>query len=324
MKNNLEFSWEKLGLVLNKLPTENWSKSHFQFPAVFVSENKIKVFITTRPDPEIDKKYVTYIRSFELDIKNGYRAINFSKKPILDLGPNGSFDQFGTMPGDIVQLGDKLYLFYTGWNRLDKVPYNFSVGLAISDDKGKTFKKYSEGPIIGQTIHTPYTCGSGAVVVQGGIFHQFCISGIKWIKINEKLEHTYTIKHAISKDGINWNFLDRNAINQKHEFEAIAAPTVFKLNELYHMWFSYRESVDFRGGKGSYRIGYAFSKDLIKWERDDERSGIDVSLDGWDSNMICYPYVFEYNKEIYMLYNGNDFGKDSLGIAKLNYKLKDA
>ena len=70
MKNNLQFTWEKLGLVLGELPKENWSKSHFQFPAVYVSKNKIKVYITTRPDPEIDNKYVTYIRSFNLKINN--------------------------------------------------------------------------------------------------------------------------------------------------------------------------------------------------------------------------------------------------------------
>ena len=317
MKNNFEFIWEKKGVILNNLPNENWSKSHLQFPAVYVSDNKIKVFVTTRPNPEINNKYVTYIRSFDLKIENEFKITNFSKDPILELGGDGSFDQFGTMPGDIVKFGNELYLFYTGWNRLDKVPYNFSVGLAISKDNGNSFKKFSSGPVIGQSVHTPFTYGSGAVLFENNTFHMFCISGVKWLEIDGKLEHTYTIKHAISKDGIYWKFLIGNAIDQKHELEAIAAPTVIKLNGIYHMWFSYRESTDFRGGKGSYRIGYAYSENLIEWIRDDNKSGIQVSESGWDSEMICYPYVFKKKDEVYMLYNGNNFGSDSLGLAKL-------
>jgi hypothetical protein len=40
-------------------------------------------------------------------------------------------------------------------------------------------------------------------------------------------------------------------------------------------------------------------------------------VDGWDSEMMCYPNVFECNKDTYLIYNGNDFGKNGFGIAKL-------
>ena len=33
--------------------------------------------------------------------------------------------------------------------------------------------------------------------------------------------------------------------------------------------------------------------------------------------MQCYPNVFEMDNEIYMLYNGNAFGKYGFGLAKL-------
>ena len=83
------------------------------------------------------------------------------------------------------------------------------------------------------------------------------------------------------------------------------------------MWFSYRGSFDFRNGSDSYRIGYAFSDDLFKWTRKDDLAGIDISQDSWDSKMICYPYVFNLDSEVFMLYNGNTFGKNSIGLAKL-------
>ena len=314
----LKFNWEKLGIILEKMPSNNWSKSYLQFPAVLNIKDKIKVFVTTRPERTSDGKHVTYIRSFDLDSDNLLKAKNFSSNPVIYHGSNGEFDQFGTMPGDFAEFNDKIYMYYTGWNRLDSVPYNFSVGLAISDDHGKTFVKYSNGPLIGQTYRTPLSCGSGAVIRKGDELHMFCISGIKWIYINDKLEHTYTIKHAISKDGINWNILDGDTINQMNDFEAIAAPTVIKIDNVYHMWYSYRGSHNFRGGDDSYKIGYAYSNNLYDWIRDDDKSGIQCSKDGWDSEMICYPYVFVHRSSYYMLYNGNNFGEYSLGLAKLN------
>ena len=33
--------------------------------------------------------------------------------------------------------------------------------------------------------------------------------------------------------------------------------------------------------------------------------------------MICYPNVFDYNGNRYMLYNGNAYGKSGFGLAIL-------
>ncbi|MEO8211109.1 MAG: hypothetical protein ABI840_11175 [bacterium] len=77
------------------------------------------------------------------------------------------------------------------------------------------------------------------------------------------------------------------------------------------MWYS------FRGGfkSSKYRIGYAESLDGVRWKRKDEEVNLEVSNNGWDSEMICYPYVFHHEKSFYMLYNGNDYGKTGFGLA---------
>ena len=36
------------------------------------------------------------------------------------------------------------------------VPYTMAIGLAISSDKGETFQKISDGPILGQTTKEPF------------------------------------------------------------------------------------------------------------------------------------------------------------------------
>ena len=66
-----------------------------------------------------------------------------------------------------------------------------------------------------------------------------------------------------------------------------------------------------------YRLGYAYSKDLINWTRDDDNSGISISKEGWDSDMMCYPHIFKVDDKVYLLYNGNEFGKNGFGLAVL-------
>lgn len=64
-----------------------------------------------------------------------------------------------------------------------------------------------------------------------------------------------------------------------------------------------------------YRIGYAESDDGKRWTRIDEAVGFDVSPEGFDSEMICYPHVVQHENRLYMFYNGNGFGREGIGLA---------
>ena len=64
-------------------------------------------------------------------------------------------------------------------------------------------------------------------------------------------------------------------------------------------------------------MGYAYSKDLVEWTRDDSKVGIGLSESGWDSQMIAYPYITQIHDKYYMFYCGNDFGKEGFGYAEL-------
>ncbi len=95
--------------------------------------------------------------------------------------------------------------------------------------------------------------------------------------------------------------------------QAFSRPTVRRDGEgAYEMWFSYRS-----GSGEKYRIGHAVSQDGRSWALSLEDAGIDVSADGWDSEMIEYPFVFDHGGQRYMLYNGNGFGKSGFGLAVL-------
>jgi len=135
---------------------------------------------------------------------------------------------------------------------------------------------------------------------------------VKWVVENESPKPYYHLKYAESEDGIHWERKGIVCIDFKYEGETrIARPCVIKEDGIYKMWYCYAI------GSGGYRIGYAESEDGIRWERKDEEAGIDVSESGWDSEMICYPFVFEHKGRKYMLYNGNEYGKTGFGYAIL-------
>ncbi|MBA4058382.1 MAG: glycosylase, partial [Marivirga sp.] len=136
---------------------------------------------------------------------------------------------------------------------------------------------------------------------------------------NNKPELIYRIRMASSTDGINWIKFDQNIIADKlGANEVQASPDVFFYGNKFHMFFCYMVTPDFRTNKAkSYRIGYASSTDLINWERNDSMAGIDVSAEGWDSEMVAYPHVFELDGNVYMFYLGNQVGRYGFGLAQL-------
>ena len=137
--------------------------------------------------------------------------------------------------------------------------------------------------------------------------------------INGKYEPEYIIKYATSKNGIDWIQPGITCIHPATKYESNTRPTVVKIGDTYHMWFSYRGLEDYRGGAGSYKIGYAYSSDLLTWTRNDEGAGIRLSdnKEDWDGQTITYPYVTKLAGKYQMIYNGNGFGATGFGYATL-------
>lgn len=302
--------WQKQGLVFS--PPGGWMQSHAQVPTPLVCDGFIRVYFSSRPEPGLS------LTAFvDLDADDPAKILYVNPAPILELGKRGTFDEHGIMPSCAVRTPSVILLYYSGWSRAVSVPYINSTGLAISEDGGRTFRKMGEGPILGQNLHDPYSATSPMVLRERAVWHMWYGSGSGWIKIDGKYEHTYGIRHARSSDGVTWNPDSQMTIEPKSKHEAITRPYVIRGADGYQMWFCYRDSRNFRGGIGSYRIGYAWSTDLENWERKDGEAGISTSATGWDSEMIAYPAVVKVDKETLLFYNGNDFGAGGFGYAEM-------
>jgi len=236
--------------------------------------------------------------------------------PIIDKGDIGFFDDNGIIPSSIVIYNNSIFLYTCGFSVKNKIIFDSATGLAISKDNGKTFMKI-HGPVMDRTIYDPCFATSPFVLHDDGIFKAWYVSCDRWEKKEDGgYKHFYNIKYKESKDGIHWNINSRVAIDYQNEYEyAISRPSVMKDGpDDYKMWYSFRAQPEIE----KYRIGYAESTDGINWTRKDElMKHFDVSEKGWDSEMVCYPYVFDHKGRRYMLYNGNHYGKTGFGLAIL-------
>ena len=296
--------WEKKGLIFTPKSNLKWMAKRTSLPfAEKIKGDLFKIYFYGQ-----NIKNESQIGYFEINLNKPKEVIKFTEKPILKLGSLGSFDDSGVMPSWIVNKNNKKYLYYTGWSLGIKVPFYFFIGLAISNDGGNSFDRYSKSPILGRNEVDPYLTASPCLIVEENIWKMWYVSCIKWEMINNKPKHYYHIKYAESNDGINWKRNGKVSIDFKSEDEfALARPCVLLEDGVYKMWYSYR-------GK-RYKIGYAESKNGIDWIRKDELAGITTSEFGWDSEMICYSFVFKNKEKMYMLYCGNNYGDTGIGYA---------
>lgn len=314
--------WIKKGLIFN--PADHHldfdCTDYAQSPQVLVYDDFVRVYFSTRKKDETGK-FISRIVFVDYD-KNFSKIIDYSKSEVLPLGELGCFDEHGVFPINPLRHGKDIFAFTCGWSRRISVPIETSIGFAISHDDGVTFEKVGKGPVLTSSLREPMLVGDGFARTFNGIFHMWYIYGKHWLNAsdNEPVARVYKIAHATSSDGINWVKDSGRQIVEDviGEYECQALPTVIKIENRYHMFFCYRYATDFRANpKRGYRLGYAYSEDLKSWNRDDANKGIDVSSSGWDSEMMCYPHVFEAFGKIYLLYNGNMFGKYGFGLAEL-------
>jgi hypothetical protein len=304
--------WIRQGQIFDPREHRDWAGTHAQVPTVLLYPDRVRIFYADRDSAA--RSFITYL---DVDRQHLKRVLYFHKAPLLPLGDRGTFDDDGMMPGCAIRHDRYVYLYYNGWNRGVTVPYRNSVGIAVSEDDGVSFRRLYRGPVLDRTAQEPHMAVTPTILKEGRLWRMWYVSGLCWIEAEGRNEPVYVIKYATSQDGIVWRRPNHQCIKQSHDLEAFSHPSVVKLGGRYLMWYSYRDSRDFRDGAGAYRIGYAESADGLEWERLDNLNGLDVASDGWDSRMTCYPSVFALDGRIVMIYNGNSFSQTGFGYAIL-------
>jgi hypothetical protein len=297
--------WIKRGVLIEPPTHLPWAASHAAVPHAQESDGSAEVYFTTRDD-----RRRSHIARARVDLDHG--DVDVAPDPVLAPGPLGAFDDSGVMTSCLVRDGEQSYLYYQGWSLGVTVPFYVFVGCAISESPGAPFERVSPAPVLGRHRVDPYMCSSPWVVREEGRWRMWYVSNLGWRPQREGVpRYVVHIKYAESHDGLVWERDGRVCIDFVSPDEyAISRPCVLKDGDLYRMWYSRRGS--------AYRIGYAESTDGLEWRRRDEDAGIDVSLGGWDSEMVEYACVFDHAGSRHMLYNGNGYGSTGIGHAILS------
>ncbi|WP_422361719.1 hypothetical protein [Reichenbachiella sp.] len=315
--------WRKLGKVFD--PTEhrlpNNCESFAQSPQAIVLEDRVRVYFSSREKEGNGPMFLSRVLYVDF-AKDMINILAISPQEVLPLGELGTFDEHGIFPFSPVRVGNQIYAYTCGWSRRVSVPVETATGLAISEDNGNSFTRIGPGPVLGSSLKEAMLVGDSFVLPIDDKFYMWYIYGEKWkpATSTEPPARIYKIGFAQSKNGIQWEKEEGRSVigDVLGPDECQALPTVIRLGGMFHMYFCFREATDFRRDPDrGYRLGYAYSQNGLDWVRDDNLGGLEKSDSGWDSEMMCYPHVFQLDEQVYMLYNGNEFGRQGFGLAKL-------
>ena len=298
--------WKKLGLIFQPDSRKWWMQSHASLPTPLQIEGSIyRVYFASR-----DADNRSHVGFFDIDLNNPKKILRVSREPVLRPGPLGCFDDHGVYAASAVRHGGNVYLYTIGWNPGCRTPLFYaSIGLAISVDGGETFQKYGRAPIMARSEYDPCLVTSPVVLKEDSLWRMWYVSGYYWDESSKIPQSYYHVKYAESEDGVHWR--REGVVCLDHEYPGeknISRTWVIPADDGYCAWYSYNK------GDG-YKIGYAESQNGLVWKRKDDEATIHPSKSGWDSDAQAYPVTIEHQGDLFMLYNGNNFGRDGVGLA---------
>lgn len=207
---------------------------------------------------------------------------------------------------------NQLYMYYIGFQLVKKAKFIAYTGLAISSDSGETFKKYSNVPVLDRRDNALYFNAVHSVIFEDNKFKCWLGAGSRWQTINNISYPSYIVKYIESEDGINFPEQSIDCLNfSSPEEYRIGRPKVYFYSCKYHMIFTWGDL------SGNYRMGYAVSDDGKTWNRNDAALNFLPSDNGWDDKWVSYGAIFKVEDKTYMVYNGNEMGKEGFGLAIL-------
>ncbi|MBU0720407.1 hypothetical protein KJ877_03630 [bacterium] len=292
--------WKKLGKIFDFQAINDNLFTHASNPlAKHLEGDVFRIFFSSRDKENKSSVGFVDLNIFTKDI------INLSTQAIFKYGDTDSFYSHGVSIGNLYSADDKEYMLFMGWQIKDNAHWRGEIGRLRLDDNQLSLDP--NALFIGCDTEDKVSLSYPWVMLDEGIYKMWYGSTISWTSKNKEMVHV--IKYATSKDGETWK---KHGLAVPYEIgvaQAFSRPSVIRDARAYHMWYSYRS------GEGSkYKIGYAHSADGVNWVRKNSL-GLGVSDYGWDCEMVCYPFVFEHKNNMYMLYNGNAYGKTGFGLA---------
>lgn len=297
--------WRKLGQVFRPTGELAWMRSHAAMPvASHLDGDLFRVFFSARDDAR--RSHMGWV---DVEIGETPRVVAVADQPVLGPGAPGAFDDAGASLSCITEAPGGSRAYYYGWYLGVTAAWRTAIGVAVGDARAPRYERYSPGPIVDRSPLDPYSVSYPHVLRQAEGRWRMWYLTLTALSADVG-DMRAVIRHARSDDGLAWRIDPQICLDHGPDDTVLCRPWVMQDADLYRMWFCHRGE--------AYRIGYAESADGLDWTRRDDLAGIAPSADGWDSQMICYPSVFDHKGRRYMLYNGDGYGETGFGLAVLD------
>ena len=296
--------WKKLGKIfeIDEKNKKNWNASHSANPVcIKLNSDEIRVYFSTR-----DTEGKSNVGSFDYSMKEN-KIIDINEKPVMLHGSGEEVDSSGIGIGNIIEILDEKYMYYMAWQVPQGQHWRGDVARAKLDLENNVMVRDDDFLMTVNNDIDKVSLSYPFLIKENNSYYMWYGSTDTWDFGNGEMLHIINL--AISEDGEKFDKRKKCIPYEIGKAQAFSRPVVIKWKDKWRMWYSYR------GNKDKYKIGYAETDNLDKWEV--KESNFYCSESGWDSEMVCYPYVFEYNDKLYMLYNGNGYGKTGIGLAVL-------
>jgi predicted GH43/DUF377 family glycosyl hydrolase len=223
--------------------------------------------------------------------------VKYSGNPVLNVGPEGSWDEKVVVEPCVIVDGDTYKMWYAGYDNS-----NYRIGYATSLDGINWTKADSVNPVLDlgpegswddESVNFP------CVLYDGNIYKMWYCG---YHGIN------YRIGYATSLDGINWTkadsvnpVLDVGSEGQWDDYWLTTPRVIFLENE-YIMFYSGMIQ-NFHAS-----IGCAKSPDGIVWTKAEDHNPVLVASDNWESTQLFVGSVLFIDDILKMWYVGGSLG----------------
>jgi len=297
--------WHKLGRIfdIEEISRSAEMLSHASTPSpLVIGDNQVRIFYSSR-----DIRNRSSISYFDLDLST-LKIIYAHDKPLFKFGEDHTFFSEGISLGNVFKWKGAVYMAFMGWKIPEGEHWFGQIGL-LGINSENNIHLLQDFPVLPINSIDPISLS------------------YPWVSATENMEITYWYGSTLTWDGPNcdmihvlkegrtinlsrWESGTRTLAFDQSEFQAFSSPTILEISDKRVLFFSYR-------GEGmSYKIGSAeLTNEYPVATKDD--FGISENLEQWESEMQCYPRIFQLSGKHYMLYNGNQYGKSGIGLALL-------
>jgi len=233
---------------------------------------------------------------------------------LLNLGRPGCFDDNGVVPTSVVRAADgTIHLYYVGFELCRGIRYRLFTGLATSADDGATFRRHGAVPVLDRSAEELlFRCGPH-VRREEGRFRMWYVAGSEWTEVDGKQVPVYDIRYAESADGIAWPEAGVPLVRTTGAGEhGLGRPWVVRHAGEERLTLSVRDRA-----LGGYRLGCTVRNASGRYVRDDGLVGLSPAPSGFDDRTLAYLATAETPAGLLGFYNGNDFGREGIGVVRL-------